>query len=78
MGLIRLLKNDLAREIRDWAAEDLISKDQAISICARYGIDFNNQDQKSRGYMILVSLGYLFIGLALITIMAALREIHGN
>ncbi|MCP4720877.1 MAG: DUF2157 domain-containing protein [Desulfobacteraceae bacterium] len=71
MGLIRLLKNDLAREIRDWTAEDLISKNQAISICARYGIDFNNQDQKSRGYMILVSLGYLFLGLALITLMGA-------
>ncbi len=71
MGLIRLLKNDLANESRTWVEKQLISPDQAAEICKIYGIDFHNMDQRSRGYWILVLLGYLFIGLALITLVSA-------
>ena len=71
MGLIRLLKHDLAMESRTWVKKQLISPDQAAEICKIYGIDFHNMDQRSRGYWILVLLGYLFIGLALITLVSA-------
>lgn len=71
MGLLRLLKNDLAMETRTWTEKGLISEDQAAAICRTYGIDYFNMDQRSRGYWILVILGYLFIGLALITLISA-------
>ncbi|MCG8616874.1 MAG: DUF2157 domain-containing protein [Desulfobacterales bacterium] len=71
MGLIRLLKQDLAAETRKWAEKGLISPDQAAAICKEYGIDFHDTDQRSRGYWILVVLGYLFIGMALLTLIGA-------
>ncbi|HCY88140.1 MAG TPA: DUF2157 domain-containing protein [Desulfobacteraceae bacterium] len=71
MGLIRLFKNDLAAEIRKWTEKGLISTDQAAAICREYGMDFHDTDQRSRGYWILVFLGYLFIGMALITLISA-------
>ena len=71
MGLIRLLKNDLAKEINAWVDADIISVPQAVTICARYGIDFHNRDKRSLGFIILTSLGYLFLGLALITLIGA-------
>jgi uncharacterized membrane protein len=71
MKLIRLLKHDLAREVSCWEGEGIISKQQAGKICARYGMDFDDLSQGSRGHRILVGLGYLFIGLALITLISA-------
>jgi len=71
MRLIRLLKHDLAKEARTWVDENLISTEQAASICSRYGIDYHNHSTHSYGYYVLISLGYLFIGLSLITIIGA-------
>ena len=71
MRVIRLLQQDLAREIGEWQAEGLISTSQAERICARYGIDFNARDGRSFGYRLLIVLGYLFVGLALITLLSA-------
>ncbi len=71
MRLIRLLKKDLAREIAGWVDQDLISTDQAQSICRLYGVDYQSLQGLSMGYNLLVSLGYLFIGLAVITLLGA-------
>lgn len=70
MRLIRLLKRDLAREALDWVREGLISEPQAVAICRRYGIE-NMAEGRSAGYFVLMGLGYLFIGLAVITLLSA-------
>lgn len=71
MRLIRLLKYDLAKEASEWVAESIISSAQAEAICARYGVDFHDQNKQSYGYFILVSLAYLFFGLAILTLIGA-------
>ena len=71
MRLIRLLKKDIAKETTTWVREGIISTEQAESICSRYGIDYHDQSSHSYGYLVLVSLGYLFIGLAMITLIGA-------
>ena len=71
MRLIRLLKRDLATEIATWVDRELISVDQARAICGQYGIDYDAKRSRSTGYRVLVVLGFLFIGLALITLIGA-------
>lgn len=71
MRLIRLLKKDLAKEISTWVDKELISADQAESICRLYDVDYDSIQSRSTGYRLLVSLGYLFIGLAVITLLGA-------
>jgi|TARA_B110001469_G_scaffold8155_1_gene8137 uncharacterized membrane protein len=71
MRLIRLLKNDLAKETATWVDKDLISLDQARSICSEYDVDYDSSESYSAGYRLLVALGYLFIGLAVITLLGA-------
>jgi len=71
MRLIRLLKNDIAREAEEWVDEKLITQEQAENICAKYEVDFHQVKSQSIGYNVLVGLGYLFIGLALITLISA-------
>lgn len=71
MRLIRLLKNDIAREAAEWVEDSVISEAQAESICERYDVDYHQIKNKSFGYNVLVGLGYLFIGLAVITILGA-------
>ena len=71
MRLIRLLKNDLAREAAEWVNEEVITLSQAEAICERYGADFSQANSRSLGYNILVALGFLFIGLAIITLLGA-------
>ena len=71
MRLIRLLKNDLARESVEWVEEDIISVSQAEKICQKYDIDFHQAQNHSFGYSVLIALGYLFIGLAIITLLGA-------
>jgi uncharacterized membrane protein len=66
-----LLKRDLAREISTWVEKDLISVEQATSICRVYGIDYDSIRNYSAGYRILISLGYLFIGLSVIILLSA-------
>lgn len=71
MRLIRLLKKDLARECKDWVQDNVISEQQALAICERYGVDFHKTSEQSMGYAVLIGLGYLFIGLAVITLVSA-------
>ncbi|WP_444889943.1 DUF2157 domain-containing protein [Microbulbifer sp. DLAB2-AA] len=71
MRLIRLLKYDLAREAEDWVDDGVISEAQAELICARYQVDYRSARQRSLGYNVLVGLAYLFIALALITLIGA-------
>ncbi len=71
MRLIRLLKNDLGKEIAEWVESNVITESQAIQLCQRYDIDYHQISNRSFGYNVLVSLGYLFIGLAVITLLSA-------
>ena len=71
MRLIRLLKRDLAKESSIWVEEGIISVPQAEAICARYGLDYHKLSEYSLGYNVLIGLGYLFIGLAVITLLSA-------
>lgn len=71
MRLIRLLKRDLARETRSWVEDGVIDQSQGEAICGRYGIDYHHPDQSSFGHAVLVVLGYLFIGLSLLTLIGA-------
>ena len=50
---------------------DLISVDQARAICQLYGVDYDEMRSRSTGYRILMALGILFIGLALVTVVGA-------
>ena len=71
MRLIRILKYDLCREVAAWVGEEIISSEQAESICSRYGVDYHNLFRRSYGYHVLAGLGFLFIGLSLITLVGA-------
>lgn len=71
MRLLRLLKYDLAREIADWVKDGIINASQANAIYSRYGIDADHLSRHSHGYFILMGLGYLFIGLAVIVLLSA-------
>lgn len=71
MRLIRLLKNDLAKEVSEWEKNNIISQSQAIQICEKYGVDYHQISSRSFGYNVLIALGYLFIGLAVITLLGA-------
>ncbi|WP_036229751.1 DUF2157 domain-containing protein [Marinobacterium jannaschii] len=71
MRLFRLFKRDLAQEVSGWVEQGLISRDQGLSICQLYGADLDGRRNHSAGYLILITLGYLFIGLALITLIGA-------
>lgn len=68
MRLIRLLKNDLAREVSNWQRRDIIDERQAERICAEYGIDYHNQTRHSYGYYVLAGLGYLFLGFSILVV----------
>jgi uncharacterized membrane protein len=50
MRLIRLLKNDIAREATEWVEDSIISEAQAESICERYDVDYHQVKNKSFGY----------------------------
>ncbi len=71
MRLIRLFKRDLAKEMACWVDKDLISTDQAHSICREYDMEYGSAENHSLGYRLLVSLGYLFIGVAVIILIGA-------
>ena len=71
MRLIRLLKKDLATEMSTWVDRELISVDQARAICRLYAVDYDEIRSRSTAYRVLVVLGFLFIGLALITVIGA-------
>ncbi len=71
MRLIRLFKHDLAREILEWTEKGLITPDQAQAICSTYGMDLDTISRHRRAYWLLILLGYLFLGLAVITLVSA-------
>ena len=71
MRLIRLLKNDMAKETCEWVEAQIITPAQARRICARYGTDYDRVRQGTAGYNVLIGLGYLFVGLAVITLLGA-------
>lgn len=71
MRLIRLLKRDLCHEVKAWMDEGLVTHEQATAICQRYDIDPDQFDTRSAGYHLLVGLGFIFIGLALIVLIGA-------
>jgi uncharacterized membrane protein len=71
MRLFRLLKNDIVNEASEWVRENIISTMQAEQICQKYGIDYHKAKNRSLGYNVLVGLGYLFIGLSVITLLGA-------
>jgi len=71
LRLIRLLKKDLAKEISTWVRKDLLSVEQARSICRLYDVDYDTIQNRAAGYGLLISLGYLFIGLSVITLLGA-------
>ncbi len=70
MRLIRLLKQDLKQEIRLWVEKRLISTEQAVSLCQLYGMNYHEHN-RGYAYSVLLILGYLFIGLAVITLLSA-------
>ncbi len=71
MRLIRLLKKDLTEEISTWVEQEIITSDQARSICKLYDVDYDKNKNYSGAYRLLVSLGFLFIGVALIILLGA-------
>ncbi len=71
MKLLRLLKNDLAKEIDGWVRDGIITEPQGEEIAGRYGIDYRDPSRHSLGYHLVLILGYLFVGLAVITLVAA-------
>jgi len=60
----------IALEAKKWVSEKLIDASQARKICNKYGVDFDNPKQKTKGYNTLITLGYLFIGIALIILIS--------
>ena len=71
MRLIRLLKRDLAAEAARWVDQGLVSLDQARSICLLYGIDYDGIGRSAVAYRALVVLAFVFVGLALVTVIGA-------
>ena len=71
MRLIRLLKNEIASEAEAWVKENIISQSQAEKICERYDVNYHHSKNHSFGYNVLIGLGYLFIGLSVITLLGA-------
>ncbi len=69
MRLFRLLKHDIARESRDWVRRSIIHETQAEQICQLYGIDYHREGDRSLGYNVLVGLGCLFIGVAVVLLL---------
>jgi uncharacterized membrane protein len=71
MRLLRLFKRDIAHESRTWVEKGIITEDQAKSICNEYEVDYGHQSDHAHAYGVLVTLGYAFIGLAVITLLGA-------
>ena len=71
MRLLSLFKHDLAEESKLWVAEGLIQRTQAEAICKKYDVDYDAAERKSFGYLALLALGYLFIGIAVILLISA-------
>ena len=71
MRLLSLLKYDLAEESKLWVEEGLIERTQAEAICKKYDVDYDSRARKGFGYLALLSLGYLFVGIAVILLISS-------
>ncbi|MDX1804971.1 MAG: DUF2157 domain-containing protein [Alcanivorax sp.] len=71
MSLLGLMRRELRAESRKWVADGDISADQADRILARYGTALEDDSDRSLAYRILVSVALLFVGVALLLVVAA-------
>ncbi len=72
MKLLRFLKRELAAGATEWVRDGIVSKDQAEKILARYGATYPKEGKnKDRGYLILMSLAALMVGVATIIVIGA-------
>lgn len=65
MGWLRLFKGELVREAQQWVEQGLVERDQAERILARFDTSFEDRRHWSFGYVMLVALAILSMGLAL-------------
>jgi uncharacterized membrane protein len=68
MKFFHLLKSEISLEAKIWADEEIITPQQAEKICAKYGAHFPPKNNNLSTH-ILTILGYLFLGLACITLL---------
>ncbi|MCP4675191.1 MAG: DUF2157 domain-containing protein [Deltaproteobacteria bacterium] len=72
MRLLRFLKRELAAGAVEWVRDGIVSKDQAEKILERYGAEYPTEGKnKDRGYLVLMSLAALMVGVAVIIIIGA-------
>ncbi len=72
MKLLRFLKRELAADAHEWVKDGIVSPKQAEQILARYGASYPEEGKnKDRGYLILMSLAALMIGLGVIVVIGA-------
>ena len=60
----------LPQEVALWQQEHLIQEPQARAILARYGLEGQLDDRRSRVVSLLVGLGALLLGIGIITFVA--------
>ena len=68
---MRPFRRNLVGMLSVWVEQQLISVSQARAICQTYDIDYDNFQHRFTAHRLLIVLGCLFIGLALITIIGA-------
>ncbi len=72
MKLLRFLKRELAGESVEWVRDGIVERAQAEKILARYGAKYPADGKnKDRGYLILMSLAALMVGVAVIIVIGA-------
>ncbi|MDH4263767.1 MAG: hypothetical protein OEV78_12045 [Spirochaetia bacterium] len=54
MKLLRLLKDELSKDIHIWVQHKIINVDQAQKICELYGIDYNKSATQNKGYSLRI------------------------
>lgn len=70
MKLLRFLKRDLASEIQLWIDDDLITAAQGENIALRYGVKPGAADTQSFDYLVLMILGFTFLGVSAIILLS--------
>ena len=65
MGWLRLFKGELVREAQQWVEQGLVQRDQAERILERFDTSLEDRRHWSLGYVVLVGLAILSLGLAL-------------
>ena len=70
MGLLRLLKGELVREVRQWMEDGLVDRGQAVKILERYDTSLDDRRHHSFGYSMLIGLAIFSMGLALLLLIS--------